>query len=85
MAAPGRLCVPDLWGVQGAGRAVRWWLTGSQDECCQFSEEDELEYNAGVGQAVVQLGEGIHALDTRCFFHLGFPPADILFNVFAAI
>lgn len=35
----------------------------AQDACCHFTEEEEVEYNNGLGQAVVKLGEGIHALD----------------------
>ena len=38
---------------------------GAQDTCCQFSEEEEAAYNIGLGQAVVELGEAIHALDPR--------------------
>ena len=40
-------------------------MTGPQDACCHFTEEEEVEYNNGLGQAVVKLGEGIHALDPR--------------------
>ena len=55
-----------------AGHGHRWmdgwtwpWMTRSQDECCHFTEEEELDYNTGIQQAVLKLGEGIHALDPR--------------------
>ena len=56
-----------MWGERGeawTGRSERW-RKGSQDTCCQFSEEEEAAYNTGLGQAVVELGEDIHALDPR--------------------
>ena len=37
-----------------------------QDACCQFTEAEVEEYNLGLGQAVVELGDRVHALASRC-------------------
>ena len=56
-----------MWGERGEASTGR--IEGcrevAQDTCCQFSEEEEAAYNTGLGQAVVELGEAIHALDPR--------------------
>ena len=56
-----------MWGERGEASTGR--IEGcrevAQDTCCQFSEEEEVAYNTGLGQAVVELGEAIHALDPR--------------------
>ena len=36
-----------------------------QDLCCEFTEEVEVAYNKGLGEAVVTLGEAVHGLDSR--------------------
>ena len=36
-----------------------------QDLCCEFTEEEEVAYNKGLGEAVVTLGEAVHGLDSR--------------------
>jgi len=36
-----------------------------QDACCQFTEAEVEEYNLGLGQAVVELGDRVHALASR--------------------
>ena len=44
-----------------------------------------MDYMTGLRQAVVKLGEGVHALDQRCFLNFGSLLPGITSTIFAVI